>query len=100
MSIKVDFLLTSTFASCILNYLHCKSRYIAKNYCFICKDLAASLENLHRSGISKPSKTAVFGISAGGLAAAVICNEMPQLFQAAVLQVLFFLIVSVMLYIM
>ena len=61
--------------------------YLHTNFVFFFEDLEASVTNLHKSGISNPSKTVISGMSAGGLAAAVLCNEMPQLIKAAVLQV-------------
>ncbi|XP_065061631.1 prolyl endopeptidase-like [Rhopilema esculentum] len=53
------------------------------------QDLQASVRCLHDSGFSNPCKTAIFGMSAGGLPVAVLCNEAPNLLQAAVLKVPF-----------
>ena len=42
---------------------------------------------LHKEGFSSPELTAVYGKSAGGMAAAMFCNLWPDMVQAAVLQV-------------
>ena len=52
------------------------------------QDLTACIPKLHDSGVSNPNKTALSGMSAGGLAAAVLCNIEPTLVKAAVLKVI------------
>lgn len=60
---------------------------LLSHFQYFLKDLEASVKHLHHQGISNPNTTVVSGRSAGGLAVAVLANEMPHLFKAAVLQV-------------
>lgn len=45
------------------------------------------MQIMHSKGISSPELTVVSGMSAGGLAVAVLCKDRPELLKAAVLQV-------------
>eukprot|EP00118_Oscarella_pearsei_P009216 m.51866 g.51866 ORF g.51866 m.51866 type:complete len:696 (+) comp34166_c0_seq4:886-2973(+) len=59
-------------------------------------DLECCIEFIHEAGYSNPGLTAVRGSSAGGVAAGWLCNNRPDLIRAAVLDVPFVDVATVM----
>lgn len=51
------------------------------------EDFEAAAEYLQNSGVAQPDRTAIFGLSNGGLLVAAVVNRRPELFAAAVAEV-------------
>ncbi|XP_070578159.1 prolyl endopeptidase-like [Ptychodera flava] len=72
-----------------------QARQLGKERSF--EDFEACLEHLHRLGYSESTRTAAYGVSAGGLLIASMCNRSPQLLKTAILKVPFVDVLNTML---
>ncbi|XP_072031224.1 prolyl endopeptidase-like [Amphiura filiformis] len=61
------------------------------------EDFESCISHLHEAKYSQPKLTAAYGISAGGLTVAALCNRAPHLIQAAILKMPFVDVLTTML---